>query len=79
MRCISGGISGNYAILREAWLPFEFYLTNNPVILSDKFKPLRDNGIDLGISATVEPVFSSDLKVIADNVLRIAGFFPNQT
>lgn len=70
-------ISGNYTVLRDLGT-FQFRQKNTAAVLTDRFKVLRDNKLDLSVVASNKPVFTAPLKIENGVLLHVKGYYPTK-
>lgn len=71
------GQTGNYTVLRDLGAP-GFQSANSAARLSELFKQLRDQALDLGPVVLIEPKLTKAPQINERGHLRVTGFFPSQ-
>ncbi|MER9130035.1 hypothetical protein [Mesorhizobium sp. M0768] len=67
--------TGNYTVLRDLGAPG--FQTNNAAKLAEIFASHRNDGIDLGGVAVLEPQLTLLPQIESNGMLHMAGFFPS--
>ncbi len=57
---------------------FQFRQKNTAAVLTDRFKVLRDNKLDLSVVASNKPVFTAPLKIENGVLLHVKGYYPTK-
>lgn len=67
--------TGNYTVLRDLGAPG--FQANSAAALSEIFKPQRDQALDLGGVAVLEPQLTLMPQIEPNGMLHMGGFFPS--